>query len=109
MFNPHLTFLANTKRNVPNDIIHDLLNHGLDFGPMRIRQNGKVTAGDIESDAAKRNLILVGDDSPDRLGVALVSVSAQYPALPTGSNASLDLLDGGFVALLENLRSVGQN
>ena len=74
------------------------------FTGLRVGENGEITARDIESDSGKRNSIFVGDNSTDRLGVALVAIRAKNSALSTSVDTILDLPQGRLIVLAEYLR-----
>src|SRR4051812_224124 len=74
MFYPHLAFLTDTEWDIPNDIVHHLLDPGTDIIPFCIGQNSQVAARDVEADTAERNFVLVGNYSANWLSVTLVPI-----------------------------------
>ena len=48
--------------------------------PRHIELHRHVAAGDVEADAADRDVLLVGDHAADRLRIAEVAVGAQHAA-----------------------------
>ena len=75
-----------------------------DLLAFRVGQDGEISARDVESDAAQRNFIFVGNNAADRLRITFVSVRAQYTAFPACRDAGLDLSDRCRVVFAKNLR-----
>ena len=101
---PFLTRLADAERNVANNVIHDLFDRRGNLREGGVGSDGEISAGDVEADAGKRNLICVSNDAPDRLGIALVTVRAENAALAASGNAPLDLGDRRFIMGSEYFR-----
>src|SRR2546423_6687673 len=104
MLDPRFAFLADPKRNVAHNLVHDFLHGRRYLRSRRIRPNGEITAGDVEPNAGERDLIRVGDYAADRLRVTLVPIGAQDCALAAGFHAPLDLRDRRLIVLAKNLR-----
>ncbi len=77
---------------------------GRDLFAFCVGQDGEISTSDVESDAAQRNLVLVGDHSADWLGVTFVTVGAKHAALAAGRHAGFNLFDRRRVVLAEDFR-----
>ena len=53
MFHPRFAFASDPERNFLHYVVHDLVDLRRDLFALRIRENGKVAASDIEADAAQ--------------------------------------------------------
>ena len=91
MIDSRFCFSPDAEGNVAHDVIHDRFDFRRDVTALRVGENGKIPAGDIEADSRKRNFLFVGDNSTNRLRVTFVAVRAKNSALATGFDAILDL------------------
>src|ERR1051326_4419266 len=105
MFDPHFSSATDAERDVPHDIVHDFIHSRRNLFALRVRQNGEVSAGNIEADTAQRNFVPIGNYSADGLGITFVSIGAKHRALATSRDARFDLFDRRLVVLAKNLRS----
>ena len=94
---------SDAKRNLSHNVVHDLFDRRTDLRKIYIRPDRQVPAGDVKTNAAERNLILICDNAANRLGIAFVPVSTQHSALSASRDARFNLLDCRFVVLPENL------
>ncbi len=85
-------------------VVHDRFELRRNLFALRVRQDGEISAGDIEADPAQRDFILVGNDTADGLRVSFVPIRAQHAALPTLRHAPFDLLDRCLIVLAEDFR-----
>ena len=73
-----------------------------DGGERRVEPNGHVAATDVESDTGDTDLLLVGDHTADRLGVAEMAVGADHAGHDAAdAHAIAHLRDRGFVVVAE--------
>src|SRR5437762_2713510 len=69
-----------------------------------VELNRHVAAGDVEADAAHRDVLVIGDHAADRLGIAEVAVGAQHAAHDAAVlHTARHLLLGALVMRPENL------
>ena len=104
MFHPRFALAANPKRNLVYHVVHDLVDLRRNLLALCVRQDSKISTGDIETDTAQRNFILVGNDTTDGLRVSFMPIRAKHATLPALRNASIDLIDRCLVMLAEDFR-----
>jgi hypothetical protein len=87
---------AEAKTDNAEDVVHDGGDIAAHLARVRVREDGLVAAGDIESHAGRADLVAVGDHPSDGHGITLVVVGHERYAVG-GARAILDLHQGAFV------------
>src|SRR5438309_3309656 len=101
MIHPRFGFSPDPERNIAHDIVHDGFDPWADFTAFCVGQNGKVAAGDIETNAGQRNLVFVSNDATDGLRITSVPVGTKHSTLASRIDTSLDLAQGRLIMLAE--------
>jgi hypothetical protein len=103
MLDPLGIAAAQPEAHVLGDVGRERRNVGLYVVEGEIELRRHVAAGDVEADAADRDVLLIGDDAADRHGVAEVPVRAQHGAgHAADAHAAVHLRQGALVVLTED-------
>ena len=93
----------NAERDDFRHVADDIAQLVLDRGERRIKPNRHVAAAYVKADAGNADLLLIGDDAADRLGIAEVAVGADHAGHDVADrHAIAHLSDSGFVVLAED-------
>ena len=94
---------AEAEADVGGDLAEQRADAILDRLFRHVELHRHVAAGDVEADAADRDVVLVGDHAADRLRVAEMAVGAEHAADHAAVlHAARHLLLGALVVLAEN-------
>ena len=97
---------AHAEGDPPRDLRHQPLDAAehVEVGAGQLGTSGLVAAADVEADAGRRDMALVGDAAADRLRVAGVVVCAEHAELgATGLHAAAELGEASLVDGSERL------
>jgi hypothetical protein len=97
---------ADSEADLPSDIIEDGVDPRLDLCRRRVEAHRHVSAGNVEADAADRDVLLISDNAADWMRIAEMAVGAEHAGDSAADlHAALHLRDRLGVVLAVNLHA----